>query len=43
MAMKKCEYCGEEYDEALEKTLDNGCPACPRCVKQEDERQSEEE
>ena len=33
---KKCEYCGELYDEAYCGTLDNGCPACPKCVEAEE-------
>lgn len=36
MAKKKCGYCGEYYDEEYEQTLDNGSPACPRCVADED-------
>lgn len=36
MAKKKCEYCGEYYDEENEGTLDNGCPACPQCVAAEE-------
>ena len=35
MAQKKCEYCGEYYDEKYEGTLDNGSPACPNCVENE--------
>ena len=37
MAQKKCESCGEYYDEEYEGTLDNGCPACPTCVAKEQE------
>lgn len=43
MVMKICDYCGKEYDEALERTLDNGCPACPKCVQQEEENHKKEE
>ena len=38
MGKKKCGYCGEDYDEEYEGTLDNGCPACPHCVAAEEER-----
>lgn len=36
MAKKKCGYCGEYYEEEYEGTLDNGCPACPQCVADEE-------
>lgn len=45
MTKKVCGYCGEEYDEENERSLDNGSPACPRCVADEDaeeERKMEE-
>ena len=41
---KKCGYCGEYYEEEYEGTLDNGCPACPQCVADEEaERKHKEE
>lgn len=44
MAKKKCGYCGEYYEEEYEGTLDNGCPACPQCVADEEaERKHKEE
>ena len=43
MAWKKCDYCGEEYDEKYERALDNGCPACPTCVKKEEEEKERQE
>lgn len=42
MAMKKCDYCGQGYDEKFEGTLDNGCPACPQCVAAEEAKEAEE-
>lgn len=36
MAKKVCGYCGEPYDEEYEGTLDNGSPACPQCVADEE-------
>lgn len=39
MSMKKCGYCGKEYDESFETTLDNGCPACPKCVEEEEQKE----
>ena len=36
MARKKCDYCGEYYEEEYEGVLDNGCPACPQCVADEE-------
>lgn len=38
MAAKKCEYCGELYDEKFEGTLENGCPACPACVEYDESK-----
>ena len=42
MGKKKCGYCGEDYDEEYEGTLDNGCPACPHCVAAEEAAEEEE-
>ena len=36
--MKKCDYCGEEHDEKLFGTLDNGSEACYQCIKIEENR-----
>ena len=41
--MKKCDFCGEYYDDAYEGTLDNGSPACPDCVEREGERAKEKQ
>jgi len=38
MAQIKCDYCGKMYDEEKMQTLDNGCPACPECVADEEKR-----
>lgn len=46
MSKKKCDYCGKYYEEKYEGTLDNGCPACPQCVADEEakeERKAKEE
>lgn len=46
LAKKKCDYCGEYYEEEYEGTLDNGSPACPHCVadeEAEEERKRKEE
>lgn len=32
----KCDYCGKYYDEEIMTALDNGSPACPNCVADED-------
>lgn len=36
MAKKKCNYCGELYEEEFERTLENGSPACPKCAEDEE-------
>ena len=41
MEKKKCDYCGQEYDKDLMKTLDNGSPACPNCAKEEEKKEKE--
>lgn len=38
MGKVKCEYCGEYYEGEFQSVLDNGCPACPACVAQEEQR-----
>ena len=39
--MKKCEFCGEYYDDDYAGTLDNGSPACPNCVEKEEAHEEE--
>lgn len=41
MTQKKCDYCGEYYDEKYEGTRENGCPACPQCVAEEEAEEEE--
>ncbi len=41
MAKVKCGYCGKEYDDAYGGALDNGSPACPECVDDEEKRNEE--
>ena len=41
MEKERCDYCGQEYDKDIMKTLGNGCPACPNCVKEEEKRKGE--
>ena len=36
--MKKCNYCGKEYDDSFFGSLDNGSEACCNCIKDEEER-----
>ena len=36
--MKKCDYCGNEYDESFFGTLDNGSDACLFCIRDEEKR-----
>ena len=43
MGKIKCGYCGEYYDEEYAGTLDNGCPACPKCVEDEEEKEKNNE
>lgn len=38
MGKNKCDYCGEYYNETYGGTLDNGSPACPECVADEEKR-----
>lgn len=40
MATIRCGYCGKYYDDGYTSALDNGSPACPKCV--EDEEAEEE-
>lgn len=39
MALIKCDYYGEIYDDALGGTLDNGSPACSKCVELEETKE----
>ena len=43
MELKKCDYCGKEYDEDFFGALDNGSEACIKCVEEEDESISKRE
>lgn len=43
MGLKKCDYCGKEYDESLFSALDNGSEACFKCVEEEDDAISKRE
>ena len=36
MAQVRCDYCGKYYDEEFMSSLDNGSPACPKCVEEEE-------
>lgn len=36
MAEIKCDYCGRYYDEMYGGALNNGSPACPTCVEDEE-------
>ena len=40
MAKMECPICGEKFDEEYVEYLDNGNPACPRCVLDEDTKQA---
>lgn len=42
MSKIRCGYCGEYYDEDYSGTLENGSPACPKCVAEEDEKEKTE-
>ena len=37
MEKVKCDYCGKYYDASVVMTLENGSPACPDCVKIEEQ------
>lgn len=41
MEKEKCDYCGQEYDKSIMRVLNNGSPACPTCVKKEEEKEKE--
>lgn len=43
MEKRKCGYCGRYYDVQDEMTLENGSPACPQCVADEEKREKERE
>lgn len=36
MATLRCGYCGRYYDDGYTGALDNGSPACPECVADEE-------
>ena len=41
MEKVKCDYCGQEFDQEIMTTLDNGCPAYPNCAKEEEKKVKE--
>ena len=43
MEKVKCDYCGKYYDASFATTLENGSPACPKCVEKEDEDKKKRE
>ena len=43
MGKVKCDYCGKYYDEEFMTALDNGSPACPACVEDEDALRKEKQ
>ena len=43
MAKKICDYCSKVFDEEYFEALDNGCPACAKCVEEEQKREEEKE
>ena len=43
MAKIKCGYCGEEFEEEYFSALENGSPACPKCVAKEEAKKENEE
>ena len=42
MAKMTCPCCGEEFDEEFVEHLDNGNPACPACVADEQKREEQQ-
>ena len=38
MHKEKCNYCGKEIDADCMSALENGSPACPECVEEEEKR-----
>ena len=43
MEKVKCDYCGQYYEGAYQSVLDNGCPACPQCVAQEEANKKQQD
>ena len=41
--MKKCDYCGNEYDKSFFGTLDNGSDACFNCIREEAKNETKSE
>ena len=39
MSKQRCDYCGREIEAEYMSTLDNGCPACPECVAEEEKKE----
>ena len=38
MPKEKCNYCGKEIDADCMSALENGSPACPECVAEEEKK-----
>lgn len=43
MAQILCTTCGEMFNDEYIDFLENGNPACPRCVEEEEKRKNNEE
>lgn len=43
MTTIRCGYCGRYYDDVYRGALDNGSPACPKCVEDEEEQKRKEQ
>lgn len=43
MAKMTCPICGKDFDEEYVDFLDNGNPACSKCVEEEEKREEEKE
>ena len=39
MAKMECPICGKSFDDEMVEFLENGNPACPHCVDEEQKRQ----
>ena len=42
MQKEKCNYCGKEVDISYMSTLENGSPACLKCVEEEEKKNQNE-
>ena len=43
MEKKRCDYCGNYYDEEFMSSLDNGSLACPECAEEEERNAKEKQ